>query len=149
MMGSNPATAETRKNLSKIIRFPVRDSRYKLRHPHKHAGGSKASIQFLVNGQWTTPERLSDAWPKGWNGGDILKKEFETLAWPSQLRLINDATDAFGYKRIVVFDPSGQEHVVVDSTNGARYGNNQFWIDGDEIKVSQRDFHVPSRKDEL
>jgi len=112
----------------------------------KYAGGSRASMQFLVNGQWTPPQKFQ----RGiWSPGAVLEKDYETQAWPSQVRLINDCTDAWGYKRIVVLDPSGHEHVVLDSSNGARYGDNEFWLDGDEIQVSQRDFDVPSRMDEL
>lgn len=115
----------------------------------KYAGGSRASIQFMVNGGWTPPQKLWTGESSGWGQGGILRKDFETIAWPSQLRLINDCTDAWGYKKITVFDSPGHEHVVLDSTNGAPYGNNHFWLDGNEIQVSQRDFALPARKDEL
>jgi len=129
--------------------FPIPSVRFTVQvetSKQKNAGGSRASLQFLVNGKWTTPHKFQRT---RWYPGSVLKKDFETHAWPSQLRLLNDCTDAFGYKRIVVFGPSGQEHVILDSSNGAPYGDNEFWLDGDEIQVPQREFHVPMRKDEL
>merc|ERR1712003_185526 len=91
------------------------------------AASSRAGVQFLVCGRWTSAQVLRQGY---WHAGESLIKEFTTKAWPTKVRLINDSPDAWGYKKIILIDSAGHEHLVLDSTNGARYGNNDFWLDG-------------------
>jgi len=110
-----------------------------------YAGGSSASVQFLVNSRWTTPQILKQG---GWHGGDVLRASFETQAWPSKVRLITSSTDAWCYRKITSIDVAGDEyptpttaHPMVTTTSGSMETksmshNGNMWFHPHRLQLS-------------
>ena len=83
------------------------------------------SISFRVNGAWTSSESFFSASEKG----EEKTKTFTTSAKPTQLKLIANSGNAWGYWKVVfqgatiLEDPNG--------SSGSSSGTAPYWVDGD------------------
>lgn len=68
--------------------------------------------------------------------------------WPSMLRLTLSNTNGVGFKRIEMFEgsdfsASDKKVTIIESEDGAEYGTNPFWLDGDGWAGNGKLYLVP------
>ncbi len=97
---------------------------------------SAVLISFLVGGKWTEEEAFFEEI----GSGETLSKSFTTSSSPSKVKFIATSPDAWGYWKILL----GQEIVLFDQSgeSGTDYGNNPYWLDGDEEAPAQQEYDL-------
>lgn len=99
---------------------------------------SSVSVAFMVNGVWSNDQEL---FPKA-EEGQVNTASAMVPARPAAVRLRINGNDGWGYKYIRM-SYGGVSQSILESLNGKPYGNNEYWLDGDQDMQRERVFAVP------
>uniref|UniRef100_A0A7S4SIQ7 Uncharacterized protein n=1 Tax=Alexandrium monilatum TaxID=311494 RepID=A0A7S4SIQ7_9DINO len=99
---------------------------------------SSVDVAFLVGGVWTVDQELF----KSSQEGQVHVVSAMASEWPSAVRMRINGNDGWGYKFIrISFADTTQS--LLESADGEPYGDNEFWLDGDQKLQSERVLPVP------
>lgn len=101
---------------------------------------SPVTVAFSQPGGWSPEQEL---FKKAERGQEVqVASTFQVSEWPDAVMLRIHGNDGWGL-RYVRLSLGGETRSLVDSANGADYGNNNFWLDGNQDVQQLRVFNVP------